>query len=1117
MLTLTLLTGGSGSGKTARVLDSLRAHVERGERVLLLVPEQQTVTAERLVASALPPSACISLEVTNFTRLSDTVFRLLGGLAERTCTPGSEQVLMWRTLTELAPHLHTARRTPDAATVSHMCSLVGRLRASRITPAMLEAAATDAPEATAAKFRDYALICSVYHGLLTEYYSDESDRLDRTALLLQNHNPLDVAAVYVDGFSSFTGQQYAILQALLSHHPVTVTLCVPPDAERQLCSVEVFATRARLLALAREVGARETETDLGEGGERRPALLRYISRNLFRMDYRSQSAFQGEREGLTLVEAPDPQEACDYICADILRRVMEEGCRYRDFAVICGSASSYEGILDTALARSGIPCFLSRTDTTDQLDLVQMLLSAYRVVLGGWRREDVIAYLKCLPDGADPALCDLLELYTYTWDIHGARWYDGKVWEMNPDGYGAPRKGSPSAEHKLKAIDALRQAFVPPLYRFGQAVEAAESTADHVRALTSFLLSIHFPETAETRAKEHPEREQLYAGLWNTLCTAMDTLTYLLPDTPLGGREFAALLEMQLGATRTGQLPSTVDEVTVGEASLLRTSGVPHVYLLGANEGEFPPPPRQDDVFTEEERLLLVAGGASTLTGRDEGAARELYSFWRAFSLGQSSVTLLWSRTTTALEGATPSSAVERVRHLAGEDYPVVRTQDLSPDALIWSVSAARERVGRCGNTATACAVRNILEGDPVSRAVVEALDRPLCNTDLNLSPETAALLYPGDLSLSQTRIGDFLRCPLAYLLRHTLKLRETPKGQFDALSIGTFFHEVLERFFDTARKRGMNLHTLSPHEQATLLDLAFPRAVEHTLPEGGENDPRTRHLLAKLKQNVRAVLANMCEELTHSKFAPAYFELNIREGDPHAPAPVTFPAPDGSRISVVGVIDRVDTWKEGEDVFIRVVDYKTAQKKFTEAKLKSGEELQMPLYLFSLLSDRSEGFRQELGVGEGGRIRPAGVLYLSSLCASPKIDRPLTGEELFRVEMNASERSGLVVDDPAVLAAMDDTPDARYLPVSFKKSGEYTAASLPYVRREEELGSLLDEIGSLLGDLGGRMKRGVACATPLLAGKAAAQCESCPYKPVCRNTHRAKRREGQQAPTEEE
>jgi ATP-dependent helicase/DNAse subunit B len=67
---LTLVEGGFFSLAKRTLTDRIKELTEKGIRSYLIVPEQQTVSAEREMAELLPPSAPLYFEVTNFTRLA---------------------------------------------------------------------------------------------------------------------------------------------------------------------------------------------------------------------------------------------------------------------------------------------------------------------------------------------------------------------------------------------------------------------------------------------------------------------------------------------------------------------------------------------------------------------------------------------------------------------------------------------------------------------------------------------------------------------------------------------------------------------------------------------------------------------------------------------------------------------------------------------------------------------------------------------------------------------------------------------------------------------------------------------------------------------------------------
>jgi ATP-dependent helicase/DNAse subunit B len=117
-----------------------------------------------------------------------------------------------------------------------------------------------------------------------------------------------------------------------------------------------------------------------------------------------------------------------------IRSLVESGARYGEIAIIARSADKLRGILDTALARHGIPHFLSERTDVSTRPAARLLLAALSVVSGGWRREDVILCAKTGLCSLTDAECDALELYTQTWHIRGERSFSAP-WTGNPDGY----------------------------------------------------------------------------------------------------------------------------------------------------------------------------------------------------------------------------------------------------------------------------------------------------------------------------------------------------------------------------------------------------------------------------------------------------------------------------------------------------------------------------------------------------------------------------------------------------------------------------------------------------------------------------------------------------------
>ena len=91
---VTLLLGAHGCGKSTYIIDRIKEDYKNKQLSLLIVPEQQTVVAERQLTEALPPSAQLYTEATNLTRLANSVFRKTGGLKYNYITKGGQTLIV---------------------------------------------------------------------------------------------------------------------------------------------------------------------------------------------------------------------------------------------------------------------------------------------------------------------------------------------------------------------------------------------------------------------------------------------------------------------------------------------------------------------------------------------------------------------------------------------------------------------------------------------------------------------------------------------------------------------------------------------------------------------------------------------------------------------------------------------------------------------------------------------------------------------------------------------------------------------------------------------------------------------------------------------------------------
>ena len=322
---LTLLKGGFNSDLHDRIFAEIKKRTDLGRPTLLIVPEQQTVTAESTAADLLPPSAALCFEATNFTRFANSVFRTLGGIAGEYCTRDRKRLIMWRALSELSPFLtltHGGEIT--AGMIDRATSAVSELESHGISPEELaEAASFDAIKSNArlgAKVDDLVRIATLYKSLLREKFQDTEDDLTEAVDKLRAHPEyLHDTEIFIDGFSSFTEHQYRVISLLVELCPVTVTLTLP-RAERDAYEfTEIADTELRLIGVADRAGVDKKSLWADERYGARPELLCKAERLMFKSNGEVDDDCRGG--AIRIIEASTPYDEASFVAADIRRRV----------------------------------------------------------------------------------------------------------------------------------------------------------------------------------------------------------------------------------------------------------------------------------------------------------------------------------------------------------------------------------------------------------------------------------------------------------------------------------------------------------------------------------------------------------------------------------------------------------------------------------------------------------------------------------------------------------------------------------------------------------------------------------------------------------------------------
>lgn len=1071
-----------------------------GRPSIMIVPEQQTVMAERLMSRLLPPASALCFEVTNFTRLANTTFRTLGGLTGEYCDTAKKSLVMWRALTELSPILSmtSGRKEINAGLVESTLTAVTQMQNLSISPnqlaetAELEEIKTDGR--LASKLSDLASVYSLYKQLLSERYADKGDDVDAMVKKLrENPDFLSGTIVFIEGFTSFTESQYALIALLSQRTRVRVALTLPKGREEAFEFSEVAECQRRLVSSARKEGAEIKLQREERLSKKQDLALDEICSLLWSTVKPNEKITLQNADNLRIFEAKTPYDECNFICEDIKRRVIG-GESYSDFAIVARSADKYGGILDRALNEAKIPSFSSYRRDIQEFEAVKLIYTAYAAARG-FRREDVISYAKCALSGIDRNLCDEFEMYVNKWQINGRRFIDDEIWNMNPLGYTTHR--SADTDEKLIRIDGVRRRIIAPLSILAEKIKSAKTVREQATVLAEFLTGIELQKALLRRAEMLKELGEdaladENAALWQIICNALDTLVTVLGDFGADTDSFLAQLKVVFSATDIGRIPAALDSVTVGSADMLRLYEKKHIYLIGVNAGQFPAAVSDRSFFSERDRRKLTSLGLAVNPEMEIKGARELYIFSRAFAYATHSVTLSYSSCDTRFKGIEPGEVIDRIAVLTENG---VRPKKISSIPLLDRLYSAESALSEIGDFSEEYdAVKSALVNVGYEREIA-ILEGDISVGRVRLGEEIVKVSSGRTLSLSQTRIDSYVSCPFGYFCRFGLELGEDERAEFDSRSIGSFIHAILENFFSALSREGKKAGELNAEERAERTRVAAEKYIRELGEDVISASPRTKIKIDRLCRAALPVVEGLCEEFSESEFEPRFFELALsREGE-DSPGQIYIKTDDGP-IRIGGIVDRVDVYKKNEDAYLRVVDYKTGHKEFSPEDMAEGSNLQMFLYLKALTESKNPKFREKIGVDGDGRLIPAGVIYVKTAVSDVRVDTPDDNIASVAVK-SAQEREGMLLDDEDIISAMS----LKYTPLYSKRTPDKIPDSKrKFLYSEEGWQGIMETVESAVVKVAEGIRRGEISASPK-EQKGKPPCEYCPYKPVCRKT----------------
>ncbi|MBP2076625.1 helicase-exonuclease AddAB subunit AddB [Oceanobacillus polygoni] len=1128
---LRFIMGRSGTGKSGRTLDEIKEKLlanPQGSPIFYIVPDQMTFQQEFALFNDEHIKGSIRAQVVSFSRLAWRILQETGGGTRQFISSIGLQMMLRKIIEEKQGEWQVFQKAMEKqGFLNQLEQMITEFKRYQITPEILHMQMEHmnqfvhkAPGEVALmnKLDDLVYIYERLNSALKDHYMDGEDQLQLLAEKIEESSILQDAEIYIDGFHSFTPNELVVVEALMKQcHSVTITLAVDNPNET-ISELDLFHQTSETYHILKQI-AYENGVMIDETVVMDPANGRFRNRPYFahleqHFDVRPSPEFLGEVP-IQIAEAVHPRAEVEGAAQEILRLVREEKYRFQDIAIFIRQTDVYHDLIQTIFDDHDIPVFIDEKRTMLNHALIEFIRSMLDIVEGNWRYDAVFRVLKTgfiqASNSKSPLTNDAideLENYVLEYGIRSReRWFSDEEWKFQRFRGFENKVQTDMEKQTQERINAYRAQIVHALKPFDEQIRKATTVRELCETTYLLLEKIDVPERLEEMRSYYDEHGENEKGreqeqVWAAVIQLFDEMVEMAGEEPMKLSPFRSTLDAGFETLKFAHVPPSMDHVIVGTVDRSRLSGVQCAFLLGVNDGIWPMKPPADGMINEEERTLLAENGMKLAESGKRQLLDDWFYMYIAFTAAQDRLIISYPLSDEEGKAKMPSQLIKRIEDLfpVCSDHLLLQDPDELADAERFITTPVKTR-----SALTAQLARN-QKGYPIQPVWWEVFNwyvehQPKFSTTYmilqslyyenrpsNLAKDTVEELYPKQVKASVSRLETYYRCSYQHFAKYSLKLDERKTYKLDAPDIGQLFHEALKIITDWIQGEGKDFAQLTKKDANGYAERAVFNLAPILQHQILHSSNRYKYIQQKLQEVIARAAYILSEQARQSNFSPVGLELGF--GDKEKLPPLTMQLPNGYELLLRGRIDRVDKALNEDNLYLRIIDYKSSAKGLNLMEVYYGIALQMLAYLDVVLTHSEQWL--------GTKASPAGVLYFHvhnpMISSKQKMNDDQISEEIFK----KYKMQGLLLSNEEIVKMMDkslETGSSQIVPAGIKKNGGFYGYSK--IADQETFSSLQHHIHQLMRQAGIDMTSGGVDLNPY-QHKEQIACTYCPFHSVC-------------------
>lgn len=1138
--------GSSGSGKSHKLYEEIiRRSVEDSSRnYLIIVPDQFTMQTQMDIVKMHPDQGIMNIDVLSFGRLSHRIFEETGKRHEAVLDDVGKSLILRHVadlnkddLPVIGSFMHRA------GYIDEVKSTISELMQYDVGPDELQTLIDncEARRSLKGKLSDLRLLYQKFKEYTEGKYVTPEETLSFLCKRLSKSELVKDSVIVFDGFTGFTPIQYRVIEELLLiASEVVVTLEMDDETDpysNKISEQELFFLSKKTIQSLLKCEWRscqkldpmntpdydrwkeyrdEHNSDIIIKGENVRLLgnapMAFLEQHLFRYKpdtYRSDQL--PASDSIVIAGCADPSEEVRQALIFISRRIKaDRDLFYRDFAIVCGDLSTYGERIKRESNTFGIPVYIDETKGLKLNPFIEYIRSALDIVRTDYSYETVFHFMRSGMMDFDDDDIDLLENYVRSLGIRGH-----KAWEDNFVRHPRFRKKTSDEEIVLflEKMNLMRKELVNMISPIMESHK--KSVLELSKGLYEFIKRGDAYSKLERYARYFEQqgdnvKADEYSQIYGKIMDLLDQVASLLGDEKVPIKEYMEILDAGFSEIEVGTIPQNVDTVRVGDIERSRLSDIKYLLFLGVNDTNIPKHASEGGILSDIDRQFLSSRAPDVELAPSPRQQMYIQRLYLYMNLTKPSRLLYMSYSGISADGKSmnPAYLIGKIKAL----FPDLKERRPAEDPIDKQIMSLEDAKTYVSEKARDYADGNLTDDDEKKFLTLYELlkkENPKAAERIKeaaflryqytpLPAMLAAALYGNFLENSVSRLETFAECCYAHFVKYGLRLDERSEYDFERSDLGNVFHGALERFSVKLEEKGIEWTAFTDEQGQELL----AEAIDEVTKEYGENilysSARNRNAVDRIYRIIWRTVKTLRYQLGKGEFKPDKFELDFKEAGNLDEINIALTPSEETRIKqkmkLQGRIDRMDLAYDDENVYVKIIDFKSGNKTFNIASVYYGLQLQLVVYMnFAMAMEKKLNPDKE--------VVPGAVLYYH--INDPIVEAEGTGNDPELINKKIIKElvsNGIINADEKVIGLLDrdmaaGATESDVINVRRKKDGSFYANS--QIMEQDSYKMVSSYVRHKIREYGRRILDGDIEINPYVQGPRSA-CTYCHFRPIC-------------------